>query len=103
MALTSSGRNAAPVGEQPEPELERLRRALAKATRERDLLFGSMPLGEAKAVLSGRERRDVVLDEPQPALAAVVLPIGVAMLLAAVDDERWWKRMEREHRENVKW
>ena len=36
-------------------------------------------------------------------LAAVALPIGVAMLLAAVDDERWWKRTEREHRENAKW
>ena len=58
---------AAPVGEQPEPELERLRRMLAKATKERDLLFGSMRLGEAKAVVSGRELRDVVLDEPQPA------------------------------------
>lgn len=55
---------AAPVGEQPEPELGRLQRMLAKVTKERDLLFGSMPLGEAKAVLSGRERRDVALDEP---------------------------------------
>lgn len=33
----------------------------------------------------------------------VILAFGVVALLAAVDEERWWKRMEREHREDVKW
>lgn len=97
---------AAPVGEQPEPELERLRRMLAKVTKERDLLFGSMPLGEAKAVLSGRELRDVVLDEPQPAPEAAGdgqalftrCWQGVHASTAGARPAQLWRAMDDHHR-----
>jgi hypothetical protein len=44
-------------------EISRLREMLAVMTRERDLLARQFRLGELEAVLAGRERRDVVLDD----------------------------------------
>jgi predicted RND superfamily exporter protein len=32
----------------------------------------------------------------------IVLAFGLIMLLAAVDEERWWKRMKREHKEDAR-
>lgn len=84
-----------------------LRRQLAEITRERDLLARWLGPGAVQAALSGREPRDVVLDEPQaaPDLAAVTearhLRALLAEVIAKAEDEGFSGALTAEWRERA--